>query len=72
MHGLQELYGDQVDFLHVDIENPGAQEAVGPVGITGRTQYVLTDGNGNVLHRWFGYIEQAELEMAFEALLESI
>ncbi len=69
MHGLQELYGDPVDFLHVDVENPGALEAVGPVGITGRTQYVLTDSSGEVRYRWFGYIDQAELEAAFESLL---
>lgn len=69
MHGLQEQYGEQVDFLHVDVENPGALEAVNPVGITGRTQYVLTDGAGNVVYRWFGIIEQADLEREFEELL---
>jgi thiol:disulfide interchange protein len=69
VHGLQAVYGDRVDFLHVDVENPGALEAVGPYGITGRTQYLLMDGSGNVLRLWFGTLDQDELEGAFEALL---
>ena len=69
MHGLQEQYGEQVDFLHVDVENPGALEAVGRVGITGRTQYVLTDSAGNVVYRWFGIITQADVQREIEELL---
>jgi hypothetical protein len=72
VHGLQEQFGDRVDFLHVDIENPGAREAVSPYGITGRTQYLLMDGAGTVLHLWFGPLNMTELEMAFEALLNGL
>jgi thiol-disulfide isomerase/thioredoxin len=69
VHSLQEQYGDQVDFLHVDVDNRGALDAVGQLGITGQTQYVLTDNAGNVIYRWFGILDELDLETTIADVL---
>jgi thiol-disulfide isomerase/thioredoxin len=69
VHSLQERYGDRVDFLHVDVENRGALDAVRHLGVTGQTQYVLTDNAGNVIYRWFGILDELNLETALADLL---
>ena len=64
IHDLQGDYGDRIDFLHVDIENMGAMDAVSPFGITSQTQYVLLNNDGEVIQRWFGVLDEVELDEA--------
>jgi thiol-disulfide isomerase/thioredoxin len=71
VHQLQEQFGDPVDFLHVDVENPGAREAIAAVGMTGQTQYVLLDGAGDVVYRWYGIIDLSQSEAIFAELLST-
>jgi thiol:disulfide interchange protein len=68
VHTLQGDYGDRVDFLHVDVENPGAMDTVGPYGITGKTQYLLLNGAGEVVQRWYGVLNEVELDTAIVKL----
>jgi len=69
VHILQGEYGDRVDFLHVDVENPGAMDAVGPLGITGQTQYLLLNDAGDVVQRWYGILNEDELDTALADIL---
>ena len=68
IHELQGKYGDLIDFLHVDVENIGAMDAVSPFGITGKTQYLLMNGEGEVLKRWYGELDEAELDEAISEI----
>lgn len=41
------------------------------LGITDRTQYVLTDSNGTVVKRWYGILDEGAVENEINELIES-
>lgn len=71
VHELQGEYGEDIDFLHVDIENIGAMDAVSPFGITGYSQYLLLNNEGDVIQRWYGVLIEDDVDSALADLVNA-
>jgi hypothetical protein len=59
--GLIERFKDQINIVVIDFTDPQTQSLRQQLGITDRSQYVLTDENGTVLMRWFGFLDEVTL-----------
>ena len=69
MDGLQENFGDRIDFYHIDTDDPGQRQFGRQFGVFRHTQYVLVDGEGNILHEWNGYLDQIAVAVALDSAL---
>lgn len=69
VHGLEARYGDQINFVYLDIDDPATSEFKRALGYRVQPHFFLLDGQGNVLHSWLGSVPADELEAA---LLESL
>lgn len=69
MYGLEDRYGDQVDFIYLNIDRAETRPARERFGIVQRSQYVLIDAQGNILFKWFGFIDEAEVEAALQSVV---
>jgi len=67
--GLQGYFGGQIDFYHVDTDDSIQVKASRPFGVYSHSQYVLLDGQGNVLQEWNGYLRPEEGVQTIESLL---
>lgn len=71
MYGLERKFGEDIDFvrLNVDVRSTFAMRE--QFGLIQRTRYVLVDENNIVIYRWFGPLNQAAVEFDIETWLES-
>jgi len=67
--GLQANFGDQIDFLHIDTDDSKQRQAGRQFGLFRHTQYILVDGQGEILREWNGYLNQEEVAVALDAAL---
>lgn len=70
VHGLEAQYTDRMVFTYVDIDDPQAATVKAALGFRAQPQFVLLDGQGQVLKTWFGFVEAADFEAAFAAALQ--
>lgn len=69
VHGLESMYGDQVNFVYLDRDDPQTLPIQEQLGYTYQPHFFLIDPNGAVLAQWRGYIDGPELQSALvEAL----
>lgn len=64
VHGLENLYGQQVNFVYLDRDDPRTLAIQGQLGYTYQPHFFLIDPNGMVLAQWRGYIDGPELQQA--------
>lgn len=69
VHGLEQTFGDDIDFVLLDIDDPATQEAQRRYGFRGTPHFLLVDAEGEVVTEWFGYNSANVFEEAFAALL---
>lgn len=69
MDGLEVNFGQQIDFYHVNTDNPRELQVSRQFGVHRYSQYVLLDRDGEILRQWFGYLDQIEVALALEAEL---
>ena len=62
VHGLEAKYGNCIDFVYLDIDNPTTRDAKTRLGYRAQPEMYLLDGKGNVLWKKFGYIAAGDLE----------
>lgn len=72
MDGLQEKYGEQVDFYRFDANSAEGKDIFRSYGLVGHPGFVLIDQEGAVL--WIGQGEPAlaELESHLEAVSQTV
>ncbi|MCG3206863.1 MAG: hypothetical protein FOGNACKC_00462 [Anaerolineae bacterium] len=71
VHGLEELYGEQINFAYLDVDDPATLEFRQTLGRRAQPEFYLLDAEGNVLQQWFGSVPPAEFQAAFaEALTD--
>lgn len=58
MHGLQNQFGDHIDFIYLNIDLPATLPLRERFNIVQRTSYVLIDSAGNILQRWYGPLDE--------------
>lgn len=69
VHGLEDRYGNQINFVYLDIDDPQTDELKETLRYRNRPHFVLLDGAGNVVNSWVGVVDEADFVAAFEALL---
>lgn len=70
VNGLNETYGDQIEFRELDANAPDGQQAFRAYALPGHPGYVLLNPEGEVLWRGFGEQSQEDIEEQIIAALE--
>lgn len=69
MSGLEALYRDRIDFIHIEWDDPDSQVVLQYFGIFNRSTYLLLDPLGQVLFRWAGPLSEASVREQFDLAL---
>ena len=72
MYRLQEQFGEKVDFISLDMDNPTTKESRFEFGMRNRSHFVLIDAEKNILAQWFGQIEDVAMAADLEAALATL
>ncbi len=67
MHGLEQKYGDKIDFAYLDIEDPRNDGFKQQFGFRVQPQILLLDAEGKIAQQWVGLVSQEDLEAALES-----
>ena len=66
MHGLEQQYGSQVNFVYLDIDDPATESFRRQLGFRVQPHLFLLDKDGAVLQQWLGLVSREELEAALQ------
>ena len=66
MHGLENTWGDQINFVYLDIDDPRTEPFKRQLGYRVQPHMFLLDEQGTVVQQWLGYVEGETLEAAFQ------
>lgn len=69
MSGLEDTFKGQVEFILLDYDDDSLDDQRNELGITDRTQYVLTDADGVVVQRWYGILDEATVTDEIQSLI---
>ena len=67
MHGLEQQYGQNINFIYLDIDDPRNDGFKRQLGYRVQPHLFLLDGNGNVLEEWLGLVSREDLEAGLQA-----
>ncbi len=70
VHGLEDLYGDQVTFTYLDRDDPATQVLRNQLGYVYQPHFFLLGPEGNLLGQWRGYVEGEALQQAILQAIE--
>lgn len=70
VHGLEAKYGDDIEFVYLDIDDPATAEAKQRFGFRVQPHFILLDGNGEKVAEWFGRVPETTFVTAFETILD--
>lgn len=62
MDGLAQQFGTQIDFIKLDIDKTETLPIRQQFNLVQRSQYALVDAQGNVIQRWFGFLDEAVVQ----------
>jgi hypothetical protein len=65
VHGLEAEWQDEIDFIYLDIDDPGTETFKRDLGYRYQPHFILLDANGMILQQWLGLVEAEDLEEAF-------
>ena len=69
VHALEEQYGEKINFIYLDVDDPGTQEFRDILVYRGQPQYFLLDRQGGILKQWSYYVAIEAFIDAFDAAL---
>lgn len=69
MYRLKERFGDQIEFIDLNIDDGSTYAMRAQYNIVDRTRYVLVDINGEAVHRWFGPLDEQQVVSILEDYL---
>lgn len=70
VHGLEQIYGDRVNFVYLDRDNPATASLQAQLGYVYQPHIFLLDAEGNVLFESLSYVEGTVLQEAIEQALQ--
>ncbi len=70
VHGLEAKYFGQIDFVYLDADAPETKVFQQQFGFYYQPEFYLLDGNGNLVKKWVGFVQQEEFETTFATLIE--
>ncbi len=69
MSGLQNSYQEQVDFIHLDWDDPDSDPVIDHFNVLRRSTYILIDPQGAVLWQWVGPLQEAVVAQEIQRAL---
>lgn len=69
VHGLEDLYGDRINFVYLDIDDPETNEFKRAFGYRYQPEFYLVSPDGEVLNAWFGFVPPEAFLGAIEQVL---
>ena len=69
VHGLEDQYGERMNFVYLDIDDPATKPFKDDLGYRSQPHFFLLDRDGRILRQWQGYVNVDEFQRAFEAVL---
>lgn len=70
VHGLEDEYGEQIEFVYLNIDDPSTEEAKQKYGYRVQPHFFLVDANGEVVQEWLGPVEREQFVEAFQTVLQ--
>lgn len=70
VHGLEDLYSSDVNFIYLDRDDPATEALRNQLGYIYQPHFFLLDPDGAVLGQWRGYVEVEVLQQAIVAAIE--
>ncbi|MFC2063806.1 hypothetical protein ACFLXB_01785 [Chloroflexota bacterium] len=67
VHGLEVEYYGRVLFSFLDTGDPATTDFQRTLGSSYHPEFYLLDPQGNVLQKWFGYVEADTFRAAFDS-----
>ncbi len=71
VHGLENTYGEQIEFVKYNIDDPNSDAAKEQYGFRYQPYFILLNGNGEIVSQWNGAVTADEFEQAFAGVLQN-
>jgi len=68
VHGLEQQYGQDINFIYLDIDDPRNDDFKRQLGYRVQPHMFLLDGDGQELEQWLGLVSHDELEAALQSV----
>lgn len=72
VEGLYERYGEQINFVMLDIDDPQWAQQVAQFGATGVPQFTLLNATEQPVETWVGKVPKPILSQTFDQLLGTL
>ena len=72
MNGIKEQFAGKLDIVALNIDIPETLPLRQQFDMVGRSTYVLIDAKGNVVQRWFGFLDEQQMTDYIKNYLSSI
>ena len=69
VHGLEAEYSGRIKFVFLDASDTATKEFQRELGFAVQPEFYLLDGDGNVLYKWIGYVDESEFREQFDLVL---
>lgn len=69
VHGLENEYGEQIEFVYLNIDDPETAAAKEKYGYRVQPHFFLVDEDGQVVEQWLGPVNRDTFVSAFESVL---
>ena len=66
VHGLEVDYFGLINFIYLDIDDPDNSKFMKELGFRYQPQFVLIDGEGNILQQWLGPVSADDFRDTFD------
>lgn len=70
VHQLEARYGEEINFIYLDIDDPATKELKLTLGYRIQPHFFLLDQEGKIIEQWVGLVKESDLESAILASLE--
>jgi hypothetical protein len=68
VHGLEQQYGQSINFIYLDIDDPRNDDFKRQLGYRVQPHMFLLDGTGEELGQWLGLVGRDELDAALQGV----
>ncbi len=69
VNAIREQFADKVDVIDLNIDVAETQAVRDQFNITDRSQYIFIDAKGNVIQKWYGFLDEANVPQAIQDYL---
>lgn len=70
VHGLETIYGERINFIYLDRDNPSTAQLREVLGYVYQPHFFLLSAEGAVLGSWVGYVDPYLLQDAIELSIQ--